>query len=252
MLDLVSFVGVDEDTTKLSLSKLQYLRDNLLKFHPVFRIELGFLYSEGRAGKQKRYPTFNFIDDMFYDLSYSSFDTSLHLCGKEAIDKFFANDTELHETCHGANRIQLNLNMDNYDLDEVVDKILEQSRYYKLIIQDNKSKAELVAAIKKREPFHNFNDNINYLYDGSGGFGRIIEKFNPVHPINYTGYAGGINPYNVLDIVKNIEYANETGTRYYIDMESGIRTNDRFDIDKCVDIVLNLFHHLTYRNNQHV
>src|ERR1700757_488186 len=102
MLDLVSFVGIDETTTQQSLSNMQNVKDTLSRFHPIFKVELGFLYSEERAGKQTRYPSSNFIDDMLYDLMYSSFNTSLHLCGQEAIDKFFNNDKSIHDLCRMA------------------------------------------------------------------------------------------------------------------------------------------------------
>jgi phosphoribosylanthranilate isomerase len=249
MLDLVSFVGVDKSTTQESLHKYSRLLDQLNLIHHTFNVELGFLYSEGRAGLQPRYPDFQFIDDSLYSLCYSPFRTSIHLCGKEAIDKFFNKDTKLLEVCALANRVQLNMNMDSYDVNELVDKITEMSKDFTLIIQDNKSKKELVDSLNKLIPFKSDLSNVNFLYDASGGIGREIKDVKPVHKLNYTGYAGGINPYNVLDILKTIQYHNDTGASYYIDMESGIRTDDKFDVNKCIDITLNLFHHLNYRNN---
>jgi hypothetical protein len=249
MLDLVSFVGVDHFTTQESLHKFGRLLDILGLINHPFNVELGFLYSEGRAGIQPRYPTLQYIDDSLYSLCYSPFQTSIHLCGKEAINKFFNKDAQLLEICKLANRVQLNLNMDNYEVNDAAAKILELSKDFTLIIQDNKSKRELVSALNKMMPFEPDLSNVNFLYDASGGVGREIQDIKRTHQHNYTGYAGGINPYNALDIVKNIQYHNETATSFYIDMESGIRTNDKFDVSKCMDITLNLYHYLTYRNN---
>lgn len=249
MLDLVSFVGVDEFTREQSLSKMGHLLSHLSNIHPCFAVELGFLYSESRSGKQKRYPTKQFINDYLYALQFSPFRRSIHLCGQEAIDKFLNHDEELHELCGMAHRVQLNMNMDKYQVEWLSEKIVDLSKFFTIIVQDNKSKIELVSAIEKLGPTNVHDKNIHYLYDGSGGFGRVISDFKPVHKYNYTGYAGGINPLNALDITKSIQYHNETDTKFYIDMESGIRTDDKFDVDKCIDIILNLFHHLNYRNN---
>ncbi|MBR0879526.1 hypothetical protein [Bradyrhizobium liaoningense] len=44
------------------------------------------------------------------------------------------------------------------------------------------------------------------------------------------GYAGGISPENIHGVMSVLE---QTTGRYWIDMESGVRTDDRFDIEKC-------------------
>ena len=48
------------------------------------------------------------------------------------------------------------------------------------------------------------------------------------------GYAGGINPENVVDVVRELNDICETD--FWIDMETGIRTNDKFDVKKCEEI----------------
>ena len=46
--------------------------------------------------------------------------------------------------------------------------------------------------------------------------------------MNHLGFAGGIGPDNVLDVIRDI------GPRdpYWIDMESGVRTDDKLDLAK--------------------
>ena len=51
---------------------------------------------------------------------------------------------------------------------------------------------------------------------------------------NPFGYAGGISPENVVETVKSITEICETD--FWIDMETGIRTNDKFDITKCEEV----------------
>jgi phosphoribosylanthranilate isomerase len=67
-------------------------------------------------------------------------------------------------------------------------------------------------------------DTVDWLFDRSGGLW-------PPHPggDRLVGYAGGIGPDNVADVLEQI---GATGP-YWIDMESGVRTDDRFDLGKC-------------------
>jgi phosphoribosylanthranilate isomerase len=58
----------------------------------------------------------------------------------------------------------------------------------------------------------------------------------PMPDMFFPGYAGGINPENVMKIINLIEKENIWGYPYYIDMESGIRTDNIFSVKKCRDI----------------
>lgn len=64
----------------------------------------------------------------------------------------------------------------------------------------------------------------------------MLANPSPPIPYHFTGYAGGIGPDTVAGIVEAIEKVNPGLAPYYIDMESGIRTNDLFDIDKCLEV----------------
>ena len=66
--------------------------------------------------------------------------------------------------------------------------------------------------------------------DGSGGRGVTCSRWMaPETPV--FGYAGGIGPENVVETVRAISAVCEND--FWIDMETGIRTGDRFDPDKC-------------------
>jgi phosphoribosylanthranilate isomerase len=71
--------------------------------------------------------------------------------------------------------------------------------------------------------------NASLLFDPSGG--RGIEPFSwPVPPLGARmGYAGGIGPDNLLDVLRAI---GPVESPFWIDMESGVRTDDRFDLAK--------------------
>lgn len=71
---------------------------------------------------------------------------------------------------------------------------------------------------------------ISMLIDGSGGQG--IDSPISIYPSPYkVGYAGGFNPDNVAEklsfLLQNVRMGE-----FWIDMESGVRTDDWFDTDK--------------------
>lgn len=74
------------------------------------------------------------------------------------------------------------------------------------------------------------------LFDASGGKGKLEKNWpkpfmQDGRPI-LCGYAGGLGPDNLADELKKIEDAVGDAT-IWIDMESSLRTDDRFDLKKC-------------------
>jgi hypothetical protein len=53
----------------------------------------------------------------------------------------------------------------------------------------------------------------------------------PCPPGPFCGYSGGIGPATVVEILGRI--AAPDGALYWIDMESGVRTDGAFDLAKC-------------------
>jgi hypothetical protein len=73
---------------------------------------------------------------------------------------------------------------------------------------------------------------VDWLYDVSFGTG-VKPKDWPALPATgpFCGYSGGIGPDTVIDILQRI--AAPAGALYWIDMESGVRTDGLFDLAKC-------------------
>lgn len=71
--------------------------------------------------------------------------------------------------------------------------------------------------------------SIDWLFDRSGGAGVAPESW-PRHPggDRLVGYAGGIGPHNVADVIRQLGADGP----YWIDMETHVRTEDWFDLDK--------------------
>jgi hypothetical protein len=75
------------------------------------------------------------------------------------------------------------------------------------------------------------------LFDPSGGRG-IESCCWPVAPLNTKiGFAGGIGPDNVEMAISGIIASNQWLQSFWIDMESGVRTDDRLDFDKVTDVL---------------
>jgi hypothetical protein len=73
---------------------------------------------------------------------------------------------------------------------------------------------------------------LDWLYDTSFGTGKSPDRWPPLpYDGPLCGYSGGIRAENVKEILTAINAPE--GSQYFIDMESGVRTNGRFDLDKC-------------------
>lgn len=121
-----------------------------------------------------------------------------------------------------------------------------------LFYKKNKSKEKFLKTFLSKKDYPHI--LINLLHDSSGGFGREISQISSLgkkiaageidedglYATGLVGYAGGIKPENVVNIIKLIENANADNKHYYVDMESGIRDNNILSLEKCRDIIDNI------------
>lgn len=70
--------------------------------------------------------------------------------------------------------------------------------------------------------------NASILYDPSGGRGHVPEVWPGAPAGVRMGVAGGITPETVVAVAHRAQHVAAS----WIDMESGVRTDDRFDMDK--------------------
>lgn len=227
-LSLISFVGVDSKTNL----------DDILEIDKSIPYEFGVLFSDSKSlGNYARYPSYKFCKDFLEWGANNHVNTSLHLCGS-VIERYLKQDADVIELCHHAGRIQLNLNIKDYsDYDELSDRLLSviKAQFHTIILQQNKTKEKFMDIFLDKTALP-----IDVLNDSSGGFGREISQVTPPDKNHFTGYAGGINPENVASIVKLIEDNNPDNIEYYIDMESGVRENNIFSLEKCRQVIANL------------
>ena len=76
--------------------------------------------------------------------------------------------------------------------------------------------------------------SVDWLFDRSGGKGRLADRWPvPGTSAPFVGYSGGLGPDTVEAALAAIGRQHPVHIPFWIDMESAIRTDDRFDLTKC-------------------
>ncbi len=211
----ITFTGVDDETDFNRLVSIQ-------QRYP--KVEFGVLVSRKWFENGKRYLS----PFKAKELRGSGLRLSAHLCGSIARDVLktggFSNTDDFPEIIDIFSRVQLNVS--NYDEPENMSPYILPGPLQEIIIQQAfNHNTFMLCRIAS-------GDCISILLDESGGKGieapfRMPSYLHNVH----VGFAGGINPDNVVAKVQEITSLPHVN-RFWIDMESGVRTNDRFDLDK--------------------
>lgn len=218
-INKVTITGADNKVKGEDLLKLQ-------EQYPF--VEWGVLFSLSKEGHQ-RFPSLLHIEQ---ELNSPLLNLSAHFCGhysKEVLE----NQNTLHiEALGNFKRIQLNYVFRkgaNYDLLALRDYLKKTDK--QIILQYNKSNQEVLEHFLKWLP----DQKLNLLFDSSGGRGTAIKLIE--RPFDhYTGYSGGINPDNIENVIKLIRNHKRID-EVWIDMESGVRTDNEFDLDKVKDVL---------------
>lgn len=227
----VTITGADDDTSIYSLVGIS-------KVYPF--VEWGILFSRSRQGSE-RYPSLEWVDELMrMVLSHNCTESnqpnlSAHLCG-DYTWQYLTNGNlssaalYLGKVMSGIafKRWQLNFNSTNNPACEEFYRSVSINDAVRVILQYNKSNYDLCQRVIALN-----NPNINFLYDGSGGRGVSPENWRNVIPNHFTGYAGGLNPDNLEEALINIE-RSVGDNEIWIDTETGVRTDDKLDLDKVV------------------
>jgi len=174
------------------------------------------------------------------------------LCGAGAIQEFLDCNFKPLE---GFNKIQLNINFSRFDdvnvIRRAVQFFLVQNKENLVVFQQNRKTVDYVTEILEGMDESLIKEQIGVLSDSSGGHGKVLDLDSletTVPSFDFhgeqrfvMGYAGGISPESVADIVAHIEsklqHEHPDG-EYYIDMENGVRdANDWFSLDKCWQVL---------------
>lgn len=199
--------------------------DDLVELSAEFPFaEWAILLLPARAGTA-RFPKVEWIRN-FAAKARGGLHTAMHLCDG-ALLGFINGDRDILETMKGFNRIQLNLKFGDvegkYDPAQLVEQVKKNTQHT-FILQYAKDKKGLL-------PLFRDIPNHAVLFDESAGRGICPDSWDAPLPGHFCGYAGGLKPDNVvanLEIIKQVAAGQVT----WIDMETGVRTNDVFDLAK--------------------
>lgn len=211
MLDRVTITGADDRTSIAEMSRLS-------EEFPF--VEWGILVSKSREGGP-RFPSRKWCLGLaVLDTQVDLLNLSMHVCGSWARVAFTGNLQwiDLPAVRSAAQRIQINGTPVQVARFPVADP------WQQFIFQHPRSSGYLAAA---RDSHY---DAVP-LWDESGGEGVIRENWPAALPGMYNGYAGGIGPDNVVEIVGKIQAACDGP--FWIDMEGRVRdSDDRLDMAK--------------------
>lgn len=220
-LDRVTITGIDERTDPAALGNL----------HDEFPfVEFAVLLSESRQGIEPRYPSADYQHRLFTE---SFAPMAGHLCGqwaRDAADGMFLWAIEHSHMFKMFDRIQFNL--------KPVDRG-QMSRRCVRLSQAYPSKGFIVQAEDFDQARYSDDPGLPaLLLDQSGGRGVELTDFPLPIVGRYCGYAGGFGPDNLDAALKRLT-ALPGDARFWVDMESNVRTGDWLDLDKvraCLEI----------------
>lgn len=219
-LKYVSITGADDEVAVGDL-------DKIAAAHPY--VEWAILLMPERMG-QKRFPSADWIRN-FAD-TYKGAHKAMHLCGGAFLG-FIGNDPEILGLMWGFKRIQLNLEFGDvagkYDPAKLFAQIRAHPEF-EFVIQYTEKNRDLLPKLRDIP-------NHALLFDQSAGRGVAPDSWPAPIGGHFCGYAGGLNPDNINKNLMAIAHAAGTAATW-IDMESGVRTDDRFDLDKVGKILV--------------
>jgi hypothetical protein len=225
----VTFTGVDAFTDLERLAALAVHRPWM---------EVAALVSEERAGEDPRYPSRTWRQ-RFLHAALPRRQRALHLCGA-AVGDFLRDDERLLRDLDRVARVQLNFSAERIPSDwlEALPSHVRQWQDFapdtEFVLQINPANARLPTLFSPPEHYW----NVAFLADSSGGRGVVPAAWPAPVPGFRTAYAGGIAPGRIVSTLRALAEIAPPITG--IDMETGVRTDDCFDLDKVEQVIAEL------------
>lgn len=218
----ITFTGIDANTDIQDLIEIQ---------HEFPIAEFGVLTSYHWVDNGNRYVNPAFLSNLY--AGNGNLNLALHVCGSAAHDvatgEWIKIDNHLFGSLGLFKRIQLNV-ANRKDNPEYL--WIPPYKGQELIVQQRDADNTELYNIT-RDIWFGDDSLVSVLLDASGGQGidtPIKVLPNAGKPFK-VGYAGGIGPDNVGDKLHYLLTNDEVGD-FWIDMESGVRTDDWFDTAK--------------------
>ena len=235
-LELVSITGADDKVVPAVLADISAQ-------YPF--VEWAVLYFPEKEGRPRN-PSALWRDNFLaLGLPY----TAAHLCGTQVFRELLDPETAHLRIADLSRyrRVQLNINASRGEFSDK--EILEIYRLLhgaglRLILQRHTASEQVieqfVCEISRLEGPQGLK-LIDILFDTSKGTGQRPDAWPAPYPfIPFCGYAGGLGP-EVLETelprIKAAAACAGNNQPYWIDMESGIRTDNAFDLEKVVRVL---------------
>ncbi len=208
--EFITFTGADNWTDV----------DGMRALSKRYPIEWGILFSPKRQGNDPRYPD----GQAMSRLIWSDLRLSAHLCGAYS-----------ESVMAGESIIDIPVDLGYFQRIQVNHAAPVPAR----IIQFRNGWGRMRCIAQSRTDAFPTDTSVDWLFDRSAGSG-IVPTAWPPHPggRRLLGYAGGIGPDTIASVMSALKQM--TGP-YWIDMESGVRTDDRFDLDKCRQVCVAVY-----------
>lgn len=191
-------------------------------------VEWAILLLPAKAGTP-RFPSRAWIDG--FAATCGHLNTAMHLCG-EALLGFVAGNEDILSAMSAFKRIQLNLKFGDvegkYSQADLIARVQSMPEK-QFIIQYGKDKQSLLPLLKDTP-------NHAVLFDESAGRGINPDSWDAPLDGHFCGYAGGLNPNNLQRNLETIQKVAD-GQTTWIDMETGVRTDDTFDLEKVKSVL---------------
>jgi len=231
IIDKVTITGAD-DATDIQ---------EMLEFSRRFdRIEWGILLSETKMGTP-RYPSKEWLarlhphgkmmDPVFYAMPTGllmRMHLAMHVCGKWTKNILKnAPDEFVYKTAWNFDRIQMNFSHgEEFDPEFAKSLSIGTNNDKQYIFQVGKAGDNPAMRLAQESL------DVAVLFDRSGGKGKSPDEWPAPLEGLYCGYAGGLNPDNITEELRKIAAVVNVDQHIWIDMESGVRTDDKLDMAK--------------------
>ena len=203
----ITFTGLD----------LQTPVDEVVALSKRFPIEWGILFHPDRQG-EGRFPPL----DLIHSLLALNLNFAAHLCGGHARNV-------VHHAALPANIVAL-LNRFKRVQINTAERAVDPARIAAFAARFG---ARAILQCRGTERFPG-TDSVEWLFDQSGGKGRLADRWPvPNATARIAGYSGGLGPDTVAVALEGISKQHPAQVPFWIDMESGVRTEERFDLAKC-------------------
>lgn len=216
-LKYVSLTGADDKTSIQTLKDMEHV-------FPL--VEWAILMFPEREGLNRN-PSPAWRED-FYQANVKQ--CALHVCGS-AIEKLAAQQDDLLEEIQNFDRVQINLkpNRATPELVSQLVQVVKAHPHIQFITQHNENNRPYFSYWQEVE-------NHAYLFDASLGKGVAPELWQEPIKGKFCGYAGGLSPEVLSSELLKIAQVTKNQT-IWIDMETGLRTNDEFDLEKVLKVL---------------